>query len=83
LLRKKELAMLEAHQVEELICLVASFDKPTLTSQFRNFRGNFPIDFTPEFLETLSVDRLRHIFVALCLQAQHFPNFEEEIATAA
>jgi hypothetical protein len=69
--------MLESHQVEELICLVASLDKPTLTNQFMEFRGNFPIDFTPEFLETQSVERLRHIFVALCLQAQQMPMIEE------
>jgi hypothetical protein len=65
--------MLESHQVEELISVVASLDKPTLTKQFLAFRGNFPVDFTPEFLETLSVERLRHIYVALCLQAQHLP----------
>ncbi len=68
--------MLESHQVEELICLVASLDKPTLTRQFLAFKGSFPVDFTPEFLEKLSVDRLRHIYVALCLQAQRVPAIE-------
>ncbi len=68
--------MLESHQVEELICLVASLDKPTLTRQFLTFKGSFPVDFTPEFLEKLSVDRLRHIYVALCLQAQRVPAIE-------
>ena len=66
--------MLESHQVEELICLVASLDKPALTRQFLAFRGNFPVDFTPEFLDRLSVERLRHIYVALCLQSQHLPS---------
>jgi hypothetical protein len=74
--------MLEAHQVEELICLVSSLDKRTLTSQFMDFRGNFPIDFTPEFLETLSLERLRHIFVALCLQSQQMPMMDELAAVA-
>jgi hypothetical protein len=74
--------MLESHQVEELICLVASLDKPALTNQFMEFRGNFPIDFTPEFLETLSLDRMRHIFVALCLQSQQMPMVEELAAVA-
>jgi hypothetical protein len=68
--------MLESHQVEELICLVASMDKATLTRQFLTFRGNFPVDFTPEFLEKLGVERMRHIFVALCLQAQRLPSIE-------
>lgn len=74
--------MLESHQVEELICLVSSLDKPTLISQFLDFRGNFPIDFTLEFLETLSLERLRHIFVALCLQSQRVPMMDE-MTTAA
>jgi hypothetical protein len=65
--------MLESHQVEELICLVSSLDKVALTTQFLSFNGSFPIDFTPEFLDKLPVERLRHIFVALCLQAQYLP----------
>jgi hypothetical protein len=65
--------MLESHQVEELICLVSSLDKPALTQQFLTFRGNFPVDFTPEFLEALPLERMRHIFVALCLQVQRLP----------
>jgi hypothetical protein len=65
--------MLESHQVEELICLVSSLDKTSLTHQFLNFNGSFPVDFTPEFLEKLPVERLRHIFVALCLQSQQMP----------
>ncbi len=65
--------MLEADQVEELICLVSAMDRPALASQFRAYRATFPVDFTDEFLRTAPVDRLRHIFVALCLQCQHVP----------
>jgi hypothetical protein len=75
--------MLESHQVEELICLVSSLDKPTLTSQFLSFSGNFPVDFTPEFLEGLPLERLRHIFVALCLQSQQVPMPIGAMPTAA
>ncbi len=69
--------MLEANQVEELICLVSAMDRPTLVRQFREYRANFPVDFTDHFLETTPVERLRHIFVALCLQCQHVPDLEE------
>ncbi|HEY8668593.1 MAG TPA: hypothetical protein VIL86_18245 [Tepidisphaeraceae bacterium] len=65
--------MLQSHQVEELICLVAALDRAMLIEQFRTYRASFPVDFTPEFLETLSDDRLRHIFVAMCLQCQRLP----------
>ena len=73
--------MLQPHQVEELICLVSALDRPALVRHFREFRASFPIDFTPEFLATADVDRLRHIFVALCLQCQQMP--EVDIADAA
>ena len=75
--------MLESQQVEELICMVAVLDKPALTRQFMTFRGTFPIDFTPDFLQALPVDRLRHIFVALCLQAQRLPEMECAAEVAA
>lgn len=70
--------MLEAQQIEELICLVSALDRPALVHQFLNFRGNFPVDFTPAFLEGLPVERLRHIFLALCLQNQKLPEQSAE-----
>jgi hypothetical protein len=73
--------MLQSPQIEELISLVSALDRTALARQFTSFRGNFPIDFTPEFLDRMSVDRLRHIFVALCLQNRHVPDMTEvEIA---
>ena len=74
--------MLHPDQVEELICLVSSLDRPALTRHFREFRGSrFPLDFTADFLETTDLDRLRHIFVAVCLQSQQMP--VAELAEAA
>ncbi len=67
--------MLQPEQVEELICLVSAMDRPALVRQFRDFRAGFPVDFTPEFLQTTELERLRHIFVALCLQCQQMPEF--------
>ena len=65
--------MLQPHQVEDLICVVSAMERPALVHQFQAYRSTFPLDFTPEFLETVSLDRLRHIFVALCLQCQRVP----------
>ena len=65
--------MLEASQVEELICVVSAMDRPVLVSKFRAYRASFPVDFTDDFLENTPVERLRHIFVALCLQCQQVP----------
>jgi hypothetical protein len=67
--------MLESNQVEELICVVSAMDREALVDQFRAcaYRAAFPVDFTEEFLQSAPVERLRHIFVALCLQCQHVP----------
>lgn len=73
--------MLQPQQVEELICLVSSLDRGTLVRQFKSFRANFPVDFTLEFLQSTDLDRLRHIFVALCLQSQQMP--VSDVAEAA
>jgi hypothetical protein len=73
--------MLQPQQVEELICLVSSLDRPALVRQFAQFPAPFPVDFTPDFLAATDLDRLRHIFVALCLHSQKMPAVE--IADAA
>ena len=65
--------MLQPHQVEELICIVSALDRSALEMQFLTYRANFPLDFTPDFLRGQPVERLRHIFLALCLQTQRMP----------
>ena len=72
--------MLQSHQVEELISLVAALDKPALVRQFESYQATFPVDFTPEFLDSQSVERLRHLFVALCLHTQRMPAIEASAA---
>jgi hypothetical protein len=68
--------MLDASQVEELICLVSAMDRPALVRQFHDYRATFPVDFTETFLQNTPLDRLRHIFVAMCLQCQQVPEFD-------
>jgi hypothetical protein len=72
--------MLQEEQVEELISLVSGMDRAALVRQFVEYPARFPIDFTAEFLERAPVERLRHIFVALCLQTRQFPNIMTESA---
>lgn len=68
--------IMEAQQVEELICLVSAMDRATLARRFRDYRANFPVDFTDEFLDNTPLERLQHIFLALCLQCQQAPEME-------
>jgi hypothetical protein len=72
--------MLESNQIEELICLVAAMDRETLIEQFHNYHSRFPVDFTPDFLASTNLDRLRHIFVAMCLQCQRLPEVRTPLA---
>jgi hypothetical protein len=66
--------MLQPHQIDELVCLVSALDRPALVEQFRNYRASFPIDFSRDFLERQNLERLRHLFLALCLQQQRMPD---------
>ncbi len=74
--------MLANDQVDELLCLLATWDRQTLASEFMSFQSHFPVDFTPEFLSGLSVDRLRHIFFAMCVQNQRLPEGAMALAAA-
>jgi hypothetical protein len=65
--------MLKPDQVEKLICLVSQLDREKLAEQFRSYPARFPVDFSDDFLNKTPVDRLRHIFLAMCLQNQRMP----------
>ena len=82
-MRVRNGAMLESHQVEELICLVSAMDRATLVRRFRDYRANFPVDFTEDFLTNTPLERLQHIFLALCLQCQQVPEGEMAPPAAA
>jgi hypothetical protein len=64
---------MHSDQVEELIRVVSGLDKSALLRQFSDFPASFPVDFTPEFLDRQPVDRLRHLFMAVCLQTRKMP----------
>jgi len=66
--------MRKVEHIEELITLVSALDRPALTRHFQTYRASFPIDFTTDFLDKLDVDRLRHIFIAMCLQSNRLPD---------
>jgi len=72
--------MLPPQQVEELIALVSAMDREELTHRCMDFQGAFPVDFTSDFLDEMPIDRLRHIFIALCLHNSYIP---ADAATAA
>jgi hypothetical protein len=75
--------MLQSHQIEDLIELVSGLDRDALVNHLLTYRANFPVDFTPTFLSQMELERLRHIFVAMCLQTQRLPSAIETNAPAA
>jgi hypothetical protein len=65
--------MLQPQQVEDLVLFVSSLDRGGLIRELRSFPASFKVDFSDDFLNKTSLDRLRHIFLALCLQQQKLP----------
>lgn len=49
---------------------IAALGRNELTRRIKNFRGRFKMDFTEDYLNKLSVDRLRHILLAALLNAR-------------
>lgn len=50
--------------LEHTATSVAALGRAELKRRIRNFRGRFKLDFTDDYLNKLSVDRLRHILMA-------------------
>ena len=73
-------AAVASDQVEELVCLISALDRRAVTRQLMEFSATFPVDFTSEFLASQSVERLRHLFFALCMQSKHVPDLSETYA---
>ena len=71
--------MMQPEQVEDLVCLISSLDRPSVVHQLLEFHAHFPVDFTEEFLNAQTTERLRHLLFALCVQCQHLPDVPEPV----
>ncbi len=60
---------MQAQQVEKLVTDIASMDRGMLVKMLRGLDCDFQIDFTDDFLSTLSIERLRHVVLAASLHA--------------
>ncbi len=58
----------QSSRADELACQIATMNRRRITQELLNFQGRFKMDFTPQYLESLSEDRLRHILLAAKLQ---------------
>lgn len=55
---------------EEAAASLTALNKDELKSRIRNFRGRFKLDFTEDYLNNISVDKLRHILLAAIINAR-------------
>ena len=62
--------MSSARYVEMQVTSVAALGRDELKRRIRNFRGRFKLDFTEDYLNKVSVDRLRHILLAALINAK-------------
>lgn len=56
-------------QFEQTATSIASLGKNELKKRIKNFKGRFRLDFSEEYLNQLSVDRLRHVLLAAMINA--------------
>ena len=55
---------------EQIATSIATLGRNELTKRIKNFRGRFKLDFTEDYLNNLSVDRLRHVLLAALINAR-------------
>ena len=62
--------MISRQQFEQTATNIASLGRNELKQRLKNFRGRFKLDFTKDYLDKTSVDRLRHILLAAVINAK-------------
>lgn len=75
--------MLLAQDIERLLQGVAEMDRPHVVHALHAVPCPFPIDFTDDYLATMSIERLRHLLVAVCLHVKVMPPELTAAQTAA
>jgi hypothetical protein len=63
--------MVSRKDFEQTATTIAALNRNELTRRIKNFRGRFKLDFTEQYLNTLTTDRLRHILLAALTHARN------------
>jgi len=50
--------------IERLASSISSLGRSEVEKRLKNFKGSFRLDFTDEYLGSLTIDRLRHMLFA-------------------
>lgn len=62
-------AMVARESLEQTATSIAALERDELKRRIKGFRGRFKLDFTEDYLNSLTVDRLRHILLAALVTA--------------
>ena len=55
---------------EKTATSIATLNRPELNRRIKNFKGRFKLDFSEDYLNRLSVERLRHILLAAMISTK-------------
>jgi len=64
------MAMTSKEHFEQTATSITALNRNELKKRIRNFKGRFKLDFTENYLNNLSVDRLRHILLAALINVR-------------
>jgi len=67
---KRQVPMASREYLEKTTTLIASLDRNELKKRIKNFKGRFKLDFSEDYLNRISVDRLRHILLAALINTK-------------
>ncbi|MBL7106153.1 MAG: hypothetical protein ISS77_00915 [Phycisphaerae bacterium] len=62
--------MIPRNRFEKTTVSIASLNKLQLKKKIKNYKGRFKLDFTEEYLEKSSADKLRHILLAAMINSK-------------
>ncbi len=54
---------------EQAATSIAALGRKELEKRIKHFKGRFKLDFSDDYLNNLSVDRLRHVLLAALINA--------------
>ncbi|MEN6336242.1 MAG: hypothetical protein ABFE01_18465 [Phycisphaerales bacterium] len=57
-------------QFEQLVTSIAALGRDELKRRIKDFRGRFKLDFSDDYLDNISLDRLRHILLAALINGK-------------
>ncbi len=60
-------------EAEQVAAALADLGRDDLKQRIKNFRGRFKLDFSDDYLDALSLDRLRHLLLAALINAKAEP----------